>query len=322
MKKTALIIGISGQDGSYLAEHLQDLNYKVYGIVRRHSVAEHQNLRISTLKNIKTYYGDLLDSQSIIDIIKKIKPTEIYNLGAMSQVQVSFKIPKFTIETNGLALVDLLEFFRRDYKKVKFYQASSSEMFGNSVEKNGFQKLTTHMQPVSPYGCGKLLAYNLVKHYRDTYQLFLCNGILFNHESPRRGSNFVTSKIIKTAVEIKMGIKNKLEMGNLYSSRDWGHSKDYVRAMRLMLNYKIPRDWIVATGNSYTVKYLIEIVFKKLNLNYKKHVFVNQKYIRPHELNYLKGDSKEIRSKLNWKPMYTFETMVDETLNHWIDKLK
>lgn len=322
MKKTALIIGISGQDGSYLAEHLQDLNYKVYGIVRRHSVAEHQNLRISTLKNIKTYYGDLLDSQSIIDIIKKIKPTEIYNLGAMSQVQVSFKIPKFTIETNGLALVDLLEFFRRDYKKVKFYQASSSEMFGNSVEKNGFQKLTTHMQPVSPYGCGKLLAYNLVKHYRDTYQLFLCNGILFNHESPRRGSNFVTSKIIKTAVEIKMGIKNKLEMGNLYSSRDWGHSKDYVRAMRLMLNYKIPRDWIVATGNSYTVKYLIEIVFKKLNLNYKKHVFVNQKYIRPHELNYLKGDSKEIRSKLNWKPMYTFETMVDEILNHWIDKLK
>ena len=322
MKKTALIIGISGQDGSYLAEHLQDLNYKVYGIVRRHSVAEHQNLRISTLKNIKTYYGDLLDSQSIIDIIKKIKPTEIYNLGAMSQVQVSFKIPKFTIETNGLALVDLLEFFRRDYKKVKFYQASSSEMFGNSVEKNGFQKLTTHMQPVSPYGCGKLLAYNLVNHYRDTYQLFLCNGILFNHESPRRGSNFVTSKIIKTAVEIKMGIKNKLEMGNLYSSRDWGHSKDYVRAMRLMLNYKIPRDWIVATGNSYTVKYLIEIVFKKLNLNYKKHVFVNQKYIRPHELNYLKGDSKEIRSKLNWKPMYTFETMVDEILNHWIDKLK
>jgi GDPmannose 4,6-dehydratase len=322
MKKTALIIGISGQDGSYLAEHLQNLNYKVYGIVRRHSFAENQNLRISSLKNIETFYGDLLDSQSIIDVIKKIKPIEIYNLGAMSQVQVSFKIPKFTIETNGLALIDLLEFFRRDYKKVKFYQASSSEMFGNSVEKNGFQKLTTHMRPVSPYGCGKLLAYNLVKHYRDTYQLFLCNGILFNHESPRRGSNFVTSKIIKTAVEIKMGIKNKLEMGNLHSSRDWGHSKDYVRAMRLMLNYKTPRDWIVATGNSYTVKYLIEIVFKKLNLNYKKHVFVNQKYIRPHELNYLKGDSKEIRSKLNWKPIYTFETMVDEILNHWIDKLK
>jgi GDPmannose 4,6-dehydratase len=322
MKKKALIIGISGQDGSYLAEHLQHLNYKVYGIVRRHSVAENQNLRISSLKNIETYYGDLLDSQSIIDVIKKIKPTEIYNLGAMSQVQVSFKIPKFTIETNGLALVDLLEFFRRDFKKVKFYQASSSEMFGNSVEKNGFQKLTTHMRPVSPYGCGKLLAYNLVRHYRDTYQLFLCNGILFNHESPRRGSNFVTTKIIKTAVQIKMGIKNKLEIGNLYSSRDWGHSKDYVRAMRLILNYKIPRDWIVATGNSYTIEYLIKHVFKKLNLNYKKYVFVNKKYIRPYELDYLKGDAKESRSKLNWKPVYTFETMIDEILNHWIEKLK
>ena len=159
--KKALIIGISGQDGSYLAEHLQNKNYKVFGIVRRHSVPENQNLRIASLKNIKTYYGDLLDPQSIIYVIKKIRPDEIYNLGAMSQVQVSFKIPKFTVETNGLALIDLLEYFRHYNKSIKFYQASSSEMFGNSIEKNGFQKLSTRMEPVSPYGCAKLLAYNL-----------------------------------------------------------------------------------------------------------------------------------------------------------------
>ncbi len=322
MKKKALIIGISGQDGSYLAEHLLDCNYEVYGIVRRHSVAENQNFRISSLKNIKTYYGDLLDSQSIIEIIKKIKPIEIYNLGAMSQVQISFDIPKFTIETNGLALIDLLEYFRKNFKDAKFYQASSSEMFGNSIEKDGFQKLTTNMQPVSPYGCAKLLAYNLVNHYRHAYGLFLCNGILFNHESPRRGSNFISTKIIKAAVEIKKGLRNKLEVGNLDSYRDWGHSKDYVRAMRLILNYKIPRNWIVATGESYSVKDLITYVFKKLDLNFNKHVVVNQKYIRPHELNFLRGDSKETRSKLKWKPSYTFEAMIDEMLNHWIEKLK
>lgn len=322
MIKKALIIGISGQDGSYLAEHLQHHNYKVYGIVRRHSVAENQNFRISSLKNIETHYGDLLDSQSIIDVIKKTKPTEIYNLGAMSQVQVSFNIPKFTIETNGLALVDLLEFFRKYYQDVKFYQASSSEMFGNSIEKNGFQKLTTNMQPVSPYGCAKLLAYNLVNHYRHAYGLFLSNGILFNHESPRRGSNFISTKIIKAAVEIKKGLRNKLEVGNLDSYRDWGHSKDYVRAMRLILNYKIPRNWIVATGKSFSVRDLITYVFKKLDLNFNKHVVVNQKYIRPHELNFLRGDSKETRSKLKWKPSYTFEIMIDEMLNHWIKNYK
>jgi GDPmannose 4,6-dehydratase len=322
MKKKALIIGISGQDGSYLAEHLQRHNYKVYGIVRRHSVAENQNFRISSLKNIETYYGDLLDSQSIIDVIKKTKPTEIYNLGAMSQVQVSFNIPKFTIETNGLALVDLLEYFRKNFKDVRFYQASSSEMFGNSIEKNGFQKLTTNMQPVSPYGCAKLLAYNLVNHYRHAYGLFLCNGILFNHESPRRGSNFISTKIIKGAVEIKKGLRNKLEVGNLDSYRDWGHSKDYVSAMWLILNYKIPRNWIVATGKSYSVRDLITYVFKKLDLNFNKHIVVNQKYIRPHELNFLRGDSKETRSKLKWKPSYTFERMIDEMLNHWIENYK
>jgi GDPmannose 4,6-dehydratase len=317
MKKKVLIIGISGQDGSYLAEHLQHHNYKVYGILRRNSVAENQNSRISLLKNIELFYGDLLDSQSIIDVIAKINPNEIYNLGAMSHVQVSFKIPKFTIETNGLALIDLLEYFRKYFRSVKFYQASSSEMFGNSIEKNGFQRLTTNMQPVSPYGCSKLLAYNLVNHYRSAYKLFLCNGILFNHESPRRGSNFVTTKIIKIALEIKKGLRTKLEVGNLDSYRDWGHSKDYVRAMRLILNYKIPRNWIIATGKSYSVRNLINYVFNKLDLDFKKHVVVSDKYIRPQELRFLRGDSRESRLKLKWKPEYTFEKMIDEMLDHW-----
>jgi GDPmannose 4,6-dehydratase len=321
MKKKALIIGISGQDGSYLSEHLLECNYNVFGLVRRHSVAENQNSRLSFLKKkVELFYGDLLDSQSIIEVINKTKPNEIYNLGAMSNVQISFKIPKFTIETNGLALVDLLEFFKKYYKNVKFYQASSSEMFGNSIEKNGFQKLNTAMHPVSPYGCSKLLAYNLVNHYRFAHKLFLSNGILFNHESVRRGSNFITTKIIKGALEIKKGLRTKLEVGNINSFRDWGHSKDYVKAMRLILNYKIPRNWIISTGKAHSVKNLINYVFDKLDLDFKKHIVISDKYIRPHELKFLRGDSRESRLKLKWKPEYTFKKMIDEMLDHWTKK--
>jgi GDPmannose 4,6-dehydratase len=322
MKKKALIIGVSGQDGSYLAEHLIKSNYSVFGIVRRNSVAENQNYRIIHLpKSVELFYGDVLDSQSIIRTIKEIKPNEIYNLAAMSHVQISFKIPRFTLETNGLSLIDLLEYFKNDFKNVKFYQASSSEMFGNSIDKNGFQKLSTPMHPVSPYGCAKLLAFNLVNHYRSAYNLFLCNGILFNHESPRRGSNFVTTKIVKSAIEIKLGLRTRLEVGNLDSTRDWGHSKDYVRAMKLILNYKIPRNWIIATGQSYSVRNLINYVFDKLDLDFKKHVFVSNKYIRPQELKFLKGDSRESITKLKWKPKYSFHKMIDEMLDHWVKVL-
>jgi GDPmannose 4,6-dehydratase len=205
---------------------------------------------------------------------------------------------------------------------VKFYQASSSEMFGNSCDADGFQRLTTPMKPVSPYGCSKLLAYNLTCHYRTAYKLHAYNGILFNHESPRRGSNFVSNKIIKTAVQIKKGEKIKLELGNLDSKRDWGHAYDYVRAIHKIVNFEKPRDFIVATGEAYSVRDFCKITFGKLNLNYEDHVIINDKYKRPEELNYLRGDSSETKKLLNWKPTYSFEKMIDEMLNYWQLHLK
>jgi GDPmannose 4,6-dehydratase len=319
--KTAFITGINGQDGSYLAEHLLSLNYKVFGLVRRHSVAENQNYRLLN-KDIKTYYGDMLDEVSLYNLLEKIKPDEIYNLAGMSHVRVSFEIPVFTVKTNGLSLINLLESAIKVCPKAKIYQASSSEMFGNSIDKDNYQRLSTPMIPVSPYGCSKLLAFHMLNNYRAMYKKFYCNGILFNHESPRRGSNFVSSKIIKTAVEIKLGLKKKLELGNLDSYRDWGHSKDYVRAMHLILQYNYPRDWIVATGNSFSVRDLCREVFHQLKLNYKDHVVQNKKFIRPIELNYLKGDASEIKKKLKWKPKYTLNTMISEMINHWHEILQ
>ena len=230
--KKALITGISGQDGSYLSEHLLSLGYEVHGILRRHSVSENQNSRLvkhSVDSRIKTYYGDLTDYPSLVRIVREVMPDEIYNLGAMSHVRISFDMPAFTIQTNALGVLNMLEVYRMFCPKSKFYQASSSEMFGNSIDADGIQRLTTPMNPVSPYGCSKVLGYNLVKHYRHAYGLHACNGILFNHESPRRGSNFVTNKVVKGAVLIKKGLAGKLELGNMDSFRDWGHSKDYVR---------------------------------------------------------------------------------------------
>jgi GDPmannose 4,6-dehydratase len=194
-------------------------------------------------------------------------------------------------------------------------------MFGNSIDPDGVQRLTTPMTPVSPYGCSKVLGFNLTRHYRDAYKLHACNGILFNHESPRRGTNFVTNKVVKTAVEIKKGLTDRLELGNLDSSRDWGHSFDYVRAMHLIVNHEQARDWVVATGESRTVRQLCEYTFSALGLNYQDYVVQNQKFIRPEELRYLRGDSSEIRSKLGWKPKYTFETMLDEMISHWDSKI-
>ena len=249
MTKKALITGISGQDGSYLSEYLLSLGYEVHGVIRRHSVAENQNCRLHHLEGkVQTHYGDLLDVPSLMNILTKVKPDEIYNLGAMSHVRISFDIPSFTIQTNALGVLNLLEVYKTVCPEAKFYQASSSEMFGNSVDDDGVQRLTTPMKPVSPYGCAKLLAFNLVRHYRHAYGLHACNGILFNHESPRRGSNFVTNKVVKTAVQIKFGLADKLELGNLDSYRDWGHSKDYVRAMHMILNYEKADEWIVSTG--------------------------------------------------------------------------
>jgi GDPmannose 4,6-dehydratase len=320
--KKALITGITGQDGSYLTEYLLELGYEVHGIVRRHSVSENQSSRLENIyQNIRTYYGDLLDEHSLYEIVDEVQPDEIYNLAAMSHVRVSFDVPSFTIKTNSLGVLNMLETYRKIVPNSKFYQASSSEMFGNSVDSDGSQRLTTPMNPVSPYGCSKVLGFNLVKHYRNAYKLHASNGILFNHESPRRGTNFVTHKVVKTAVEIKKGLKNKLELGNLDSSRDWGHSYDYVRAIHLITNHSSAEDWIVSTGETKTVRELCEYVFGILGLNYMDYVVQNKKYMRSEELKYLKGDSTEIRNRLGWVPKYTFETMINEMINFWEEKI-
>ena len=322
--KKALITGINGQDGSYLSEHLLSLGYEVHGILRRHSVSENQNSRLvkhGTDNIIHTYYGDLTDYPSLVRIVNHVKPDEIYNLGAMSHVRVSFDMPSFTIQTNALGVLNMLEVYRSFCPQAKFYQASSSEMFGNSVDDDGVQRLTTPMNPVSPYGCSKVMGYNLVRHYRHAYKLHACNGILFNHESPRRGSNFVTNKVVKGAVLIKKGKAENLELGNMDSFRDWGHSKDYVRAMHLILNHDTPEEFIVATGETHSVRDLCNKVFSKLNMDYKDYVVQNPKYMRPEELKYLKGDASKIRDLLGWEPEYTFDTMLDEMIVRWEKEL-
>lgn len=320
--KKALITGVGGQDGSYLAEYLLDNDYEVYGMIRRHSVAENQDSRINHItKNINTYYGDLLDYPSLLRIVNEVQPDEIYNLGAMSHVRISFDMPSFTIQTNALGVLNMLEVYRTTCPEAKFYQASSSEMFGNSVDEDGTQRLTTPMNPVSPYGCAKVMGYNLVRHYRHAYGLHACNGVLFNHESPRRGSNFVTNKVVKGAVAIKKGLQDKLELGNMDSYRDWGHSKDYVRAMHMILNHDTPDEFIVATGETHSVRDLCEVVFSKLGLNYEDHIVQNPIYMRPEELKYLKGDPSKVKNVLGWKPEYTFETLLDDMIDRWEKEL-
>jgi GDPmannose 4,6-dehydratase len=318
--KKAFITGINGQDGSYLAEYLLELGYEVHGIVRRNSVSENQQNRFSDeiRERLKISYGDLLDQGSLERLLSEIQPDEIYNLAAQSHVRVSYEIPQFTVQTNALGVLNILEAYRRTCPTAKFYQASSSEMFGNSVDEDGFQRETTRMTPVSPYGCSKVFAYNIVKNYRNAYNLHACNGILFNHESPRRGSNFVTNKVVKTAVRIKLGLENKLELGNMDSYRDWGHSKDYVRAMHAIINNESPDDFVVSTMKTHSVREMVEYVFGKLELDYNQYVSQNLKFLRPEELKYLKGDSTKIRTKLGWSPEYTFETMLDEMIEYWI----
>jgi GDPmannose 4,6-dehydratase len=322
--KKALITGIAGQDGSYLSELLLEKGYEVHGIVRRHSVAENQNFRLHRLGSedrLHTHYGDLLDYPSLVRIMNIVQPDEIYNLGAMSHVRISFDMPSFTIQTNALGVLNMLEVYRTLCPEAKFYQASSSEMFGNSVDDDGVQRLTTPMNPVSPYGCAKVMGYNLVRHYRHAYKLHACNGILFNHESPRRGSNFVTNKVVKTAVQIKKGLTDKLELGNMDSYRDWGHSKDYVRAMHMIINHKTPEEFIVATGETHSVADLCDAVFIQLGMNYRDYVVQNPKYMRPEELKYLKGDPSKAHDILGWHREYTFESMIEEMIERWMNEL-
>jgi GDPmannose 4,6-dehydratase len=321
--KKAFITGINGQDGSYLAELLLSKNYKVYGIVRRNSFLENQTTRLDNIYNkLELSYGDVLDESSLENIINKIKPDEIYNLAAQSHVRISFEIPKFTAQTNAIGVLNVLEAIRKNSRNSKFYQASSSEMFGVSVDPDGYQRETTRFDPNSPYGCSKVFGYNMVRYYRRAYNIFACNGILFNHESPRRGSNFVTNKIIKAAVRIKLNLEKKLYLGNLDAFRDWGHSKDYVEAMYKILNYSKADDFVIATGETHSIRQFCEITFKKLGLNYKNYVIQKEKYFRPSEVKYLRGDSRKAKRLLKWKPKYTFESLIDEMTKYWLNYYK
>jgi len=315
--KTAFITGIAGQDGSYLSEHLLQQGYRVTGIIRRNSTVEHQKNRIGNLE-VEVEYGDLTDQSSLERALRMFRPDEIYNLGAQSHVRISSDIPQFTAQTNSIGVLNLLEAYRNIVPEAKFYQASSSEMFGSSVDADQYQRETTPMCPVSPYGCSKVFGYNIVHHYRNAHKLYASNGILFNHESPRRGSNFVTNKVVKGAVEIHLGLTKQLEMGNMDSYRDWGHSYDYVRAMHMILQHEKPDDFVVATGETRSVREMCAYVFGKLGLDYQNHVVQNQKYMRPEELTYLRGDSTKIRKVLGWKPNYSFEQLMDEMIQHWV----
>jgi GDPmannose 4,6-dehydratase len=322
MSKKALIVGIAGQDGSYLAELLLDKGYEVHGIVRRNSTPEHQESRIHHISSqVTTHYGDLSDQHSLESVLRAVKPEEIYNLGAQSHVRVSFEIPQFTSQINAIGVLNLLTALRSVSPDSKLYQASSSEMFGDSVDADYYQRETTPMHPVSPYGCSKLFGYHIIRNYRKSYGLFASNGILFNHESPRRGSNFVTSKVVKAACEIKLGMRDRLELGNMDSSRDWGHSRDYVRAMVMILNHKIADDFVVATGQTHTVRELVKGVFDRLELDYEKFTFQNPKHLRPEELPYLKGDATKARNELGWSPEVSFDDLLTEMVESWMTRL-
>ena len=324
-KKRALITGINGQDGSYLAEFLLNKGYEVFGTIKRNSVSENQTSRLDSIygqiKN-NLIYADLTDVPSLLHALKVSDPEEIYNLAAQSHVRISFDQPVYTANVTGMGTLNMLEAIRIHNPKIKLYQASSSEMFGNSIDDDGYQRETTPMNPVSPYGCSKVFSYNIVRNYRNSYNLYASNGILFNHESPRRGTNFVTNKVVKAAVEIKLGMSDKLALGNLDATRDWGHAKDYVEAMWMILQQPNSGDFVCSTGISHSVKDLVEYVFGRLELNWKEYITVDPKYLRPEELHDLKGDSGRLRNLTGWTPKYTFETMLDEMIDFWLDYYK
>jgi GDPmannose 4,6-dehydratase len=321
--KIALITGINGQDGSYLAEFLLEKGYEVHGTLKRNSVAENQTSRLDKVYDkVKLHYADLTDLSSLVRVINEVKPIEIYNLAAQSHVRISFDQPLYTANVTGIGTLNVLEAVKLLDPSIKIYQASSSEMFGNSIDDDGFQRETTPMNPVSPYGCAKVFSYNICRNYRNSYGMFISNGILFNHESPRRGTNFVTNKVCKEAVKIKLGLSNELKLGNLDATRDWGHAKDYVKVMWEILQLDKPDDFVCATGISHSVQDLCEYVFGELELDWSEYVKQDEKFLRPEELHNLKGDSSKLIKATGWSHDYTFETMLDEMIEHWLNYYK
>jgi len=312
--KKALITGITGQDGSYLAEFLIKKGYTVYGIIRRSSSFNTQ--RIDHLyqdphekdRKLNLVYGDLNDASSLNLLIKKIQPNEIYNLGAQSHVKVSFEVPEYTAEVTGLGTTRLLEAIRDTGVKTKFYQASSSEMYGNVSQAP--QNERTPFYPRSPYGAAKVYAYWMTVNYREAYNIFACNGILFNHESPRRGETFVTRKITMALARIKLGLQKKLYLGNLDAKRDWGFAGDYVEAMWLMLQQPQADDYVIATGETHSVREFLQEAFDYAKLDWKKYVVIDKRYLRPTEVDLLLGDCSKARRVLNWKPKVNFKQLV------------
>ncbi len=318
-----LITGINGQDGSYLAELLLGLGHNVHGIVRRNSQSENQTSRIEHIRHkLHLYYGDLTDFASIITALKKSNAQMVFNLAAQSHVKISFEQPVYTMQATGVGFLNLAEAVRIINPAIKIFQASSSEMFGNSADGDGFQRELTPFAPVSPYGIAKLMAHQTAINYRDSYGMFVTNGIFFNHESPRRGTNFLTNKVCKTAVEISQGKTDALVLGNINTRRDWGHSKDYVKAMWALLQLDKPTDAICATGHTHAVGDVVDHVFGKLKLNREKYLRTDKRFERPTEIFSLCGDSSKLRSLTGWKPEISFEAMLDEMVDYWLKELK
>ncbi len=322
MTKKALITGITGQDGSYLAELLLDKGYEVHGVVRRSSSFNTQ--RIENIyqdpheqgARLFLHYGDLTDGQNLTNLILNIEPDEIYNLGAQSHVRVSFDQPIYTLKATGLGAANILEGARQlnRRKEVRVYQASSSEMFGDVLETP--QTESTPFRPQSPYACAKVFAFHQTVNYRNAYDMYAVNGILFNHESPRRGETFVTRKITRAATRIKLGLQDKLYLGNLDAKRDWGYAKDYVEGMWMMLQHDTPEDFVLATGQTHSIRDFLDFSFEHLDINWEEHVEIDPRYLRPTEVNLLLGDYSKAKNKLGWEPNVTCRQLAQLMVDH------